>query len=199
MLLPLTAKQEPRNAELTWAKPPAPEIVEKLRGWASLTDPSDAEQTSAAEIAGLAAGVWEAASSSLYPPAATLDEMKEARDTNPYFDTMGLLVLRAEWFADTILGFCLFERTWSNNIFMAYLAHHPKVTTLGIKGTGTNLLFAVCDIAVKLEAGNLWAQTTHSSANRYKKFFELPEVTDRLDVPFATMVKFCEDYRSKWQ
>ena len=73
-----------------------------------------------------------------------------------------MLLAKAGWFEPGILGVCLFHRTWANNIFIDYLAAHPATMDVDapIRGVGTGLLFALCDISLQLQLPLHWGETT---------------------------------------
>ena len=109
-----------------------------------------------------------------------------------------MLIARAAWF-NAPLGFCLFHRTWTNNIFIDFLATNPETRALGsVNGTGLWLLLHICELAQSLGAKIVWAEATEGSAPYYKKCFNLPECGDLLLVEAERQQAFCKWVRSRF-
>ncbi len=135
----------------------------------------------AVELAGLAYGKWSSYRKDL-ETAATLRELQEQIQNNPYAEVAVLLLARSPEPTSRRLrmrigGVCLFRRTWCNNLFIDYLAKHPHAS---MKGIGVSLLWYVARIASTIKADAIWAETTQNSVGYYKKVFGKPEMTDLL-------------------
>jgi hypothetical protein len=102
-------------------------------------------------------------------------------------EVLGILVASARWFrGGSLAGFCVFRRTWCNNLAFDLLAVHPCLLNpqaRQISGLGTALLYGISRIALQIEAKSVWGETTDSSRSFYASLFGLPLLTDILLLP----------------
>lgn len=95
----------------------------------------------------------------------------------------GLMVATAPWFSyGGTAGFCFFRRTWANHLSIDYLATHPRLHRSGaqVRGVGTALLYAVGEVARRIDAPILWAETSIGSVGYYRGVFEVFDLKDLL-------------------
>jgi len=184
-------------AHCFWAEPPAYDECVMLKTWGVLT--ANTGQVDSTELAHLAAQKWEA-TCKWGTPISSLSQLTALIREKPTEEASGMLLAGAEWFEPGIIGVCLFHRTWSNNIFLDFLAAHPATIKPEepIKGVGIGLLYLLCEISSQIGAPLIWGETTESSVIYYRKIFDLPELEDRLIVPAAALRSFCDQIRRKW-
>jgi hypothetical protein len=194
---PIKASGKIKHAEVFWAEPPAYAECATLRTWRPPT--GSAAQLDSAELAQLAAQKWEA-TCEWGTPASSFAEFTVLIRENPIGEVSAMLLVGADWFEPGLLGVCLFHRTWAKNLFLDFLAAHPATMDLRspIRGVGTGLLFALCDISLQLKAPLLWGETTAASVSYYRDIFDLPDLTDLLAVPPTAQRSFHESTRRKW-
>jgi hypothetical protein len=194
---PARAGDKPRQVECVWATPPGHSEAALLKTWSSLT--GSQTQIDAGELAVLAAQKWSA-NCKLGTVANSLAEMEAKIHKNPEVEITAMILGRAEWFAPSVLGVCLFHRTWANNVFLDYLAAHPGTMdpTMRVSGIGAGLLSCLCDVARHLKAPTLWLETTPGSAPFYRNVFRLPAANDVLAISREQQDGFCSRFREKW-
>ena len=102
----------------------------------------------------------------------SLDELLDRRANEPEEESMGVLSVRANWYAGgQVLAICEFRRTWCNNIVFDFLAVRPDLLAkkpLPIAGVGTALLRLLSHVAQRLDVGTVWAETTSASVGFYR-------------------------------
>jgi hypothetical protein len=107
---------------------------------------------------------------------------------NQASDILGILSVEAPWASFGIsIGICQFRRTWSNNVTIDFLTVHPLLlgTPRAISGVGTALLYCVAKLAHRIEARNVWLETTDLSVNYYSRLFGTPDTSDLAVIPTA--------------
>ena len=112
-----------------------------------------------------------------------------------------LVVARAAWARPSVLGLCLFRRSWCNHLVVDFLAVHPRFQHGGsrpVKGVGAALLLAVTEIAGQLGVPKIWGEATRGSAAKYENFFDLPRVSDLFIVRRAALRKFTTDFLARY-
>ncbi len=73
-----------------------------------------------------------------------------------------------------VLAFAFIRRTWANNLAIDFIATNPLLETeepRRVKGVGTSLLFALCEVAYRLKAPFVWGEATVSSRKFYEERF----------------------------
>lgn len=194
---PVKVGAEVKPASCFWAKRPGYSETMALQGW---TGHETARQRDAVELARLAALRWEI-TCEFGTVASSLAEMATAIRHDPKADVTAMLFAEAKWFAPSLLGVCLFHRTWAGNLFLDFLAAHPDTERSDepVSGVGIGLLYHVCEVAHHLEARLLWGETTGFSAPRYRRYFQLAEETDRLTVTSEQQETFRRSVRDRWE
>ena len=112
-----------------------------------------------------------------------------------------LVVARAAWARPSVLGLCLFRRSWCNHLVVDFLAVHPRFQHGGsrpVKGVGAAMLLAVTEIAGQLGVPKIWGEATRGSAAKYENFFDLPRVRDLFIVRRAALRKFTTDFLARY-
>ena len=77
-------------------------------------------------------------------------------------------------------GICALHRTWCNNLYLDFLAVHPRLYRRGqpqpddIKGIGTAALWYLALIAERIGAGAIWGEATEGSHGFYSAAFNQP-------------------------
>lgn len=196
MRFPVRVTDGFREATSSWARPPASTEVNFLKAWKAGAGAAAAARD-AAELAHLAAMKWQA-TCELGTVADSLQHLEAAVRADKKTEVTGMLLARAEWFDPKILGVCLFHRTWANNVFVDFLAVHPRAAGV-VSGTGYGLLHQLCEVSGRLQAALLWGETTESSSVYYAKVFQLHDVTDCLMVPLANQTAFQRALEERWR
>lgn len=191
---PIKVGGDIRAASCYWATPPGYSDTDRLKSWRGK---ETARQQNAVELAHLAASKWEA-TCEWGTVASSIAEMKAVIRNDPEAEVTAMMLLAAKWSDDTVLGVCLFHRTWAGNVFLDFLAAHPR-TQGEVKGVGTALLYSVCHVSTSLNASILWGETASESSSFYTAAFGLEDLHDRLVVPLETQRKFCRQLESKWR
>lgn len=193
---PVRVGSEWRPATCYWAKPPADAELHVLKAWSG---GRSADGQDAAEFAHFAAMKWEM-TCELGTVASSPAEMDAAILANPEIEVTAMLLAEAPWFESSILGFCLFHRTWAGNLFLDFLAAHPEAESRNtrVSGVGIGLLCHLREDTRHLHASLLWGETTRRSAQKYQFYFSLTEKTDRLVVTPEQQDQFCQSVRQKW-
>lgn len=196
MRFPVRVADGFREATSSWVRPPASAEVNFLKAWkAGVGDAAAARD--AAELAHLAAMKWQA-TCELGSVADSLAHLETLVRIDAKAEVTGMLLARAEWFEPKVIGVCLFHRTWAHNVFVDFLAVHPKATGV-VSGVGYGLLHQLCEVSNRLQAALLWGETTESSSGYYAKVFQLPDVTDCLMVPLANQRAFHRSIEERWR
>lgn len=153
----------------------------------------------AAEFAKLATQKWST-TCQLGTVAGTIEEMESAISLDQEIEVTAMLLASASWFDETIIGMCLFHRTWANNVFIDFLAAHPstQIAATRIPGIGPGLMYEVCGVALRLKSQMIWAETTPVSAGFYASIFNFRQKSDRLVVCPRAMARFRGDMDAKW-
>lgn len=187
---PVIAGRERRRVGCFWAEPPALAEVYALRGWFA-TDHDNLAACDAAEYAKLAMQKWSV-TRELGTAVGSIEELKREIRAEWHVEVTALLLLSAEWFDSTLLAFCLFHRTWANNLYVDFLAVHPDTLSphSAVGGLGSSLLHQLCHVAEQLDANVLWGETSTASVGFYRKIFGRPAMSDRLCVGRTGMARF---------
>jgi hypothetical protein len=187
-----------RQVDCFWATPPALAETALLNTWSARTD--DVKANDAAEFAKLATQKWEL-TNRFGTVVGSIAELEAAVHEEPKAEVTAMLLAGAPWFDASLIGMCLFHRTWANNIFIDYISAHPDcfAESEPISGVGPGLLFLVCEAALRLNCATIWAETTPTSALSYQEFFKAPEATDRLVVDQKMMTAFRDSMSEKWR
>jgi N-acetylglutamate synthase-like GNAT family acetyltransferase len=117
--------------------------------------------------------------------ARSLEELAQRSNDEPEGESLGVLAVKASWYAGNALAFCEFRRTWSNNIVFDFLAVRPDLlgqTPRPISGLGTSLLCHLAHVARALNANTVWAETTSTSVHFYRKALGRTDFQDLLQV-----------------
>lgn len=194
---PVKVIGELRRVECFWAESPAVAEVHTLNAW---SDPQkNVKARDAVEFARLATQKWST-TCELGTVARSVEEMAAAIRREPEIEVTAMLLASAKWFDDSLLGFCLFHRTWANNLFVDFLAAHPASTdpATPIKGIGAGLVHQVCTVAHALQTRVVWGETTTVSIGFYRTIFGAPGITDRLCAGRAAMERFRMGMLEKW-
>lgn len=111
-------------------------------------------------------------------------ELQARVEQEPTGEVLGVLVASADWYRDgAVVGFCEFRRTWCNNVAYDFLGIHPSLlvpATRDISGLAMALLYRLGLLAVDLKAGQIWAETTDTSAGFYERIFNVAPLADLL-------------------
>jgi N-acetylglutamate synthase-like GNAT family acetyltransferase len=111
---------------------------------------------------------------------------------NPNAEVSALILATAPGLTTgSTVGLAYIRRTWCNNVCIEFLTRHPKYArACPVKGVGTSLMHYICKIAEKLGASEIWAESTQSSVEFYRKAFERPELTDLMRIGREEYCKF---------
>ncbi len=155
-----------------------------FRGWLNSAETSSNPNVlDALELTKQAFRRWREEKASGYV-AESIEDIKDFIQDNPHAEVGQLVLARAPWMKKgTLVGLCHFHRTWSNNVFIDYLAMHPRLVrkhTMPLRGVGTALLYYVACVAAEIEAGAIWGETTQNSAPFYRRAFGRPEIKDMI-------------------
>ncbi|MCI0355933.1 MAG: GNAT family N-acetyltransferase [Acidobacteria bacterium] len=116
--------------------------------------------------------------------AESIEDIKDFIQDNPHAEVGQLVLARATWLKNgTLVGLCHFHRTWSNNIFIDFLAMHPRLVrkrTMPARGVGSALLYYVACVAAEIDAGAIWGETTQNSAPFYRRAFNRQDLKDMI-------------------
>jgi hypothetical protein len=155
------------------------------------------------DFARLACQRWKA-NAKIANYAQSDEEFPSYINDNPRVEVAGFMALRAAWFPDSeTLGVCHFRRTWCNNLILDYLATHPwlaypKEPRYEKVGVGTGLLYYLCQLAVKLDAGILWGEATQNSCGFYAHVFKLGNTADLIYAPKERIKAFVADLSDRY-
>lgn len=112
-------------------------------------------------------------------------------------ESLGVLVAQAAWYApERVLAFCAFRRTWTHNLVFDFLAVHPKLlgrTARPISGLGLALLYRLAEVARAIGAVNVWAETTDTSVDFYKRLLQLDQLGDLLIVDAGRLYRLLHE------
>jgi N-acetylglutamate synthase-like GNAT family acetyltransferase len=114
----------------------------------------------------------------------SIEDIKDFIQDNPYAEVSQLVLARAPWLKNgTLVGLCHFHRTWSNNVYIDFLAMHPRLVrkrAAPLRGVGTALLYYVACVAAEIDADAIWGETTQNSAPFYRRAFGRQDIRDML-------------------
>ena len=197
VLFPARQGEITRQVECAWVSPPGQSEIAHLRSWFSGS--GNQAQIDAGELAVLAAMKW-GATCKLGTVANSLADMEAKIRKNSEAEVTAMFMAHAEWSRSRALGVCLIHRTWTNNVYLDFLAAHPGTMdpATRVSGIGTGLLYCLCELASRLKAPTLWIETTPGSAAFYCSVFRLPAANDMLGVSRADQDGFCFRVRMKW-
>ena len=96
-----------------------------------------------------------------------------------------MLIARAPWLrsprlAGNVAGICAFHRTWCNNIYLDFLAVHPRLSRRDTprpgepRGVGGAMLWYLSLLAQRIDAGAIWGEATEGSHGFYSNVFKKP-------------------------
>jgi hypothetical protein len=174
----------------------------EIRRWSGTLQPGDSvEIQDAAEYAELATNKWE-----FYRRAgrvvASLRDIQRMIHADENAEVLILLVASAPWFApESIIAFCMARRTWANNLCIDFLAAHPDLLRghgPKIKGSGTGLMYAVCEIAQILNSALIWGEATQSSHGFYQHYFPSLSVVDQFNIGRDERLAFMQGRIKQW-
>ncbi|MEO5959362.1 MAG: hypothetical protein ABIR80_09610, partial [Opitutaceae bacterium] len=174
-------------------QPPADAEINVLKSW---DGGNSARGQDSAEFAHLAALKWET-TCELGAVASSPAELDTAIRANPKIDVTAMLLAEARWFEPGLLGLCLFHRTWAGNVFLDFLAAHPKAEGQ-IGGLGAGLLYHLCEVSCRLRAPLLWGETAAGSTEFYERAFGIENVRDQLLVSLEQQRAYCRRMEGKW-
>lgn len=175
-----------REVECDFAQQFDSSIVEDWAG--AVSEHSSALQIDAAEFCESAWAKWTAYAQRKRVARSQAELLANCKDDQKA-EILGILWARAPWIDNTrVLAFCLFRRSWSNNIVFDFLAVHPllQVKPSPISGLGSALLYRLAVIAQTLNVNCVWAETTSTSVTFYEKLFGLNGLQDLLVVTGKT-------------
>ncbi len=185
MRLPVRSKQLIRHVNCKFARTFPRTSIADWEG--SLERLSTSQQRDTVEYLETAVAKW-----ALYRGKGrivrSIPELRARIEQDREAELLGILVASARWFrGGSLAGFCVFRRTWCNNLAFDLLATHPSLmdsNTRQMSGLGTALLYGISQIAFQIEANSIWGETTDTSRSFYSKLFRLPLLTDLLVLPF---------------
>ncbi len=155
----------------------------------------------AAEYAGLAAEKWEA-SRQRGRAMERFSDIEERLRTDKTAELVFLLAASIrQKRAKHLVGFCMFRRTWTHNLFVDYLGANPSSLRPGgrpAKGVGVGLLYTVMAIGHELSAGRVMLEATDGSYGFYRHVFRLMEVSDLCSLSAAEQWHYMEKTRATW-
>lgn len=175
MELPVRARDAVKSITIDFADAVPAALVGEWS--AELPVESTGPQRDAVEFLESAASKW-----ALYEHkeriARSAEELRARVEQDANAEVLGVLTASARWYRDGgVAGFCQFRRTWCNNIVFDFLDVHPQLlvpATREISGLGTALLYRLAVVAMELNAGLVWAETTDTSAHFYARLFRSP-------------------------
>ena len=124
--------------------------------------------------------------------AGSMEELR-AGMTDRKSEWLGILTATSPEYRGGIpAGICQFRRTWANNITLDFLAVDPRLLDSGTRtlhGVGTALLYRLGILAEEIGAGQIWAETSDTSATFYRALFNRPDITDLLVIDRESYLK----------
>lgn len=160
-----------------------PDEVRAVANW-NTTQPNSAAMVDAIEYAGLTCKRWNF----YLAEGRAVTDAKQLRDPTILAseELAFLTIARVPRAEPSVLGLCLFRRTWANNLIVDFLALHPECLaggTIPVKGLGAALMYAVTEIAEVLNCGAIWGEATSGSTANYQRMFRDPTITDLFFIP----------------
>lgn len=129
----------------------------------------------------------------------TVAELKQYISDNSNVEVAFFLTLETDSLPGTIICVSHIRRTWCNNIYIDFLASHPKALSeeSEIKGAGRAMLHCISTIANEINSPLIWGEATHLSWQYYKKVFGLRKIKDVLIIPRKNYLNFLDVVNKK--
>lgn len=177
---------------------PAPNpVLQEVLKWPSYPAETP-NQVDAATLGVMAIEKWRA-TCRFGLVAGRLEEFRNQITADSKADVSALLALKQDQIPAFPVGVCLLHRTWTNNLFIDFLAGNPSI--LGsVSGIGKALLYTVSSIAVTLRAPRIWAETSSLSAPVYEGILKRPpgSIGDQLEIGLEEAERFIRDTDDRW-
>jgi len=151
----------------------------------------------AAELAQLAYRRWAYYRRGL-AVASTLKELRTKINDNPHSEVAVLLLAKSEIRYRSVrmnaVAICLFRRTWYNNLYIDFLAKHPRAL---FASAGGATLWYLSKIAKSIGAQAIWGETTQNSVGYYKRALRRTSMTDLLFLRRKEYEAFANDFEAE--
>jgi len=93
-----------------------------------------------------------------------------------------------------VVAICLFRRTWYNNLYIDFLAKHPRAPFASAGGAA---LWHISKIAKSIGAHAIWGETTQNSVGYYKRALRRKSMTDLLFLKRKEYEAFANDFEAE--
>jgi hypothetical protein len=172
-------------------------VMQEVLKWTA-TPAGNAAEADAATLAAMAVEKWRL-TCEYGLVAGNIDDFKSLITADSKADISAFLALKQDQVPSFPIGVCLIHRTWTNNLFVDFLAGNPTCLN-SIAGIGKAFLYAVSEIAVELQSPRIWAETTATSAPIYGSILrrEPESVGDELSIPLDEAKAFIHATDERW-
>ncbi len=173
-------------------------LRDALGGWTSLVKNEQSPiPRDAAELAQLAYQRWAYYRRGL-SVASTLKDLRTKINDNPHAEVAVLLLAKSDTrfrsVQMNVVALCLLRRTWYNNLYIDFLAKHPRAP---FASAGGAVLWHISKVAKSIGAHAIWGETTQNSVGYYKRVLGKKRMTDLLFLKRKEYEAFANDFEAE--